>query len=158
MNEPASRYALRPLNTAYAQAALLAHVLKQPRAHRTAEQRVEHVARIPIVVLLRIAADAQAEVTLLELLVPHQRLRHDARRVLGVRLAGLRRASRTFCSMSSRTCACSRLPAAETIRFRARVGVGEIRRAARSALNDSTVSARAQNRAAERVVLPERPA
>src|SRR5207244_230440 len=69
--------------------ALLPHVLKQPRAHRTAEQRVQHVARIPIVVVLRIAAGADADVALLELFAADENLRHDVRRLLADRFTGL---------------------------------------------------------------------
>ena len=39
------------------QAALLPHVLEEPRAHRAAEQRVEHVARVAVLVALRITRD-----------------------------------------------------------------------------------------------------
>src|SRR5206468_8097981 len=69
------------------QPALLAHVLKQTRAHRAAEQRVEHVARVPVVVVLRIAADAEAHVALLELLVAHENLGDHARRLIAGRIA-----------------------------------------------------------------------
>ena len=58
------------------EAALLTHVLKQTRAHRPAEKRIQQVARIPIVVVLRIAAHTDAEVALFELLVADQHLGH----------------------------------------------------------------------------------
>ena len=69
------------------QSTLLANVLKQPRAHRAAEQRIEHVAGIPIVVVLRIAAGAEAQVALLELLVANQNIGDDRRRLLACRFA-----------------------------------------------------------------------
>src|SRR5207244_5430347 len=58
-----------------------------PRAHRPTEQRVQHVARIPIVVVLRVAADADAQVTLFELLVANLNLRHHAWRLFADHLA-----------------------------------------------------------------------
>ena len=78
----------QPAEDRVRQPAFFADVLEQPRAHRAAEQRVEHIARIAIVVALRIAADADANVALLELLVPDLRLGHDLRRLLADRLAG----------------------------------------------------------------------
>ena len=69
------------------EAALFADVLEQPRAHRATEQRIQHVARIASVVILRIAADTDAEVTLFELFVANQDLRHDLRRLVSERFA-----------------------------------------------------------------------
>ena len=71
------------------QPALLAHVLKQSRAHRSAEQRVQHVAGITVVVILGIAADAEAHVALLELLVADQDPRHHLGRLVTRGFAGL---------------------------------------------------------------------
>ena len=104
------------------QPALLADVLEQPRAHRAAEHRIQHVAGVAIVVILRIAARAEADVALLELLVADQDLAaRPAARLVGapaVRAAALPNARST----SSRTCSCSRLPTADDDRFGARVG------------------------------------
>ncbi len=63
--------------------ALFANVLKESRAHRPAQHGVEHVTRIPIVVVLRVAARAHADVTLLEVLVADNHLRHDRWRCIG---------------------------------------------------------------------------
>src|SRR5690606_15892138 len=69
------------------EAPLLADVLEQPRAHRSAEQRIEHVAGEAVLVVLRVAADTEAHVALLELLVPDEDVRHHARRLLARSIA-----------------------------------------------------------------------
>ena len=56
------------------EAPLLAHVLKQARTHRPAEDSVEHVAAIPVVVILAIATRAQTDVTLFEILRANRRV------------------------------------------------------------------------------------
>ena len=60
------------------QPALLAHVLKQPRAHRAAEHGVQDVADVAIVVVLLVAVRAEADMALFELLGPRQHGRLDA--------------------------------------------------------------------------------
>ena len=46
---------------------------------RSAQERVQHVAGVAVVVILSVAADAEAHVALLELLVPDQDLAGDVR-------------------------------------------------------------------------------
>ena len=57
------------------QPALLAHVLEQPRAHRAAQHRVEHVGGVPVVVILRVGTGAEQHVALLQILGAHLRVR-----------------------------------------------------------------------------------
>ena len=57
------------------QPALLADVLEQPRAHRAAEHGVQDVADVAVVVVLRVAVRAEADVALLELLGADDHLR-----------------------------------------------------------------------------------
>ena len=53
------------------QPALFADVLEEPRAHRAAENRVQHVERVPVVVRLRIGRRAETEMALLDVLLTH---------------------------------------------------------------------------------------
>ena len=91
---------------------------------------------------------------LLELLVPDQRLRHD--RAAHPRSCGspVCTSDPNFSSMRSRTCACSRLPAADTMRLRSRVRVREIC-PQQIGVERLDGFARAENRTAQRVILPE---
>ena len=66
---------------------LLAHVLKEPRAHGAAEHRVEDVADVAVVVVLLITVGAETDVALFELLGPHENRRRNGRRPLRAALA-----------------------------------------------------------------------
>ena len=77
----------QPAEHGVGQAAFLTHVLEEPRAHRSAEHRVQHVARIAVVVILRVAAGAETEVALLQLFVADENLRRHRRRLFADRLA-----------------------------------------------------------------------
>ena len=76
-----SRVAIRaePAEHRVGQAALLPDILEEPRAHRAAEQRVQDVAHVPVVVLLRVAGRPHADVALLQFLCANDERRHDAR-------------------------------------------------------------------------------
>ena len=66
---------------------LLADVLKEPRAHRAAEHRVEHVRDVAIGMVLRIGSRAETDMALLEVLVSHSQPNVHVRRGRGERLA-----------------------------------------------------------------------
>ena len=88
------------------QPALLADVLEQPRAHRPAEHRVQDVADVAVVVVLRIAVGAETDVALLELLGPD-----DA--------PAARRAARVVRDAAARrAAACSKAPADQVAHLR----------------------------------------
>ena len=99
------------------QPALLADVLEQPRAHRAAEHGVQHVARIAVLVVLLVAAGAEADVALLELLVADEHVRNDARRLRRPSGSAIVGSPSNARATRSRTCSCSMLPTAATIRF-----------------------------------------
>src|SRR5262249_49946006 len=75
------------------QTTLLTNVLEESRAHRATENRVQHVDRMTIDVGLRIGWRADADVALLDLLVPFGETRRDRRRLgdFNPCLAGQRR-------------------------------------------------------------------
>src|SRR5439155_16883084 len=81
VNRQRPRVAVRAQATEHrvGEPALLTNGLKETRAHRTTEHRVQHVARIAVLVILLVAAGAEADVTLFELLVADDDARLDAR-------------------------------------------------------------------------------
>src|SRR5262249_45384010 len=64
------------------EASLLPNVLEESRTHRAAENGVQNVARITILVILLVAARPETNVTLFELLIPDDQLRNHSRRSL----------------------------------------------------------------------------
>jgi hypothetical protein len=70
VNRHRSRVAIRAqaAEDRVGETALFTNVLKQTRAHRPAKNRVEHVARVSILMILPVPARAEADVALLELL------------------------------------------------------------------------------------------
>src|SRR5262249_61452773 len=135
------------------EAALFTDVLEQPRAHRAAEQRVQHVARVAVLVILRIAADAETQMALLELLVAHDDLRHDARRLIAHDFAGLGERSQFLLHQTADAIV---LPVSErgddqVVRrvYAPEIAAQEIR------IERFDRFLRAENRAPERMVFPE---
>src|SRR6185503_385437 len=67
------------------QPSFLAHVLKQPRAHRATEDGVHDVAGVPVLVILTVAGGAKTDVALLQFLVANDGKGNDPRWSIGDR-------------------------------------------------------------------------
>ena len=138
------------------QAALLADVLEQPRAHRSAEHGVQDVADVAIVVALRIAVACRGRCGSARAPWSRTITCGTTRGAASCeRLAASPAASRRRAATRSRTARVLDVAGRRDDQVAARRRRRRSSRAGSSAVNDSTVSLRAENRPAERMPFPE---